>query len=314
MSTQSENHKKNHTDVTDADSNTETISTESITDVEEINEDPNGRLETKPTEDDAEKPDVPGVEDVPKEEPMPSPEECFKRHLSKKVYNMLHERSEEEIHQLHTILSPHVIATQVESAHRAIKPHEQNIKMMQTIAQQFGKSKKEKANWEKTYSTFIDKYTEAEQMYNTVASELNTTVRNYVHDLMDKEQQARVEMHKKCKPLSKGKRKHFFNALSNDDDIQCMKTLATVHDVQSACYSIQHTTHKNNPKLALLCAFVQDHRSLPTEGSHKCLNALLSKYIDFFEETDIQSVLNYIHDGGFDIQKGKSIAVLNKYC
>ena len=301
---------ENHTNVADTDPNS--VSTESVTDVEEMNEDSGGEMETKQV--DVQKPDIPGAEDVSEEEPMPTPEECFKRHLSKKVYNMLHERSEEEINRLHTIHSPHDLATQVESAHRAMKPHEQNVKMMQKIAQQFGKSKKDQANWEKTYSTFMNKYTESLNMYNTVANELKTTVLNYVYDLIDNEQQVRVDMYKKCKPLSKGKRKHFFDALSDDDDVKCMKTLGTVHDVQAACYSIQHTIHKNNPKLALLCAFVQDHRSLPTEGSHKCLNALLSKYTDFFEETDIQAVLNYIHVGGFDIQKGKSITVLKQYC
>ena len=92
---------ENHTNVADTDPNS--VSTESVTDVEEMNEDSGGEMETKQV--DVQKPDIPGAEDVSEEEPMPTPEECFKRHLSKKVYNMLHERSEEEINRLHTIHS-----------------------------------------------------------------------------------------------------------------------------------------------------------------------------------------------------------------
>lgn len=261
-----------------------------------------------------EEPIMPDTSDLPKEEPMPSPEECFNNHLSKKLLNMLGERSAEEIERLHKVHSPHVLATHVESVYRAMKPHQQNIKMMQTIAQQFGKSKKERANWEKTYSTFAEKYTDAEKDYHDALEELNATVRNYIHELIDKEQREQMEKYKLCKPLSKGKRRHFFDALSKDDDAKLMKTLETVHDVQSACYSIQHTSHRNNPKLALLCFFVHDHRSLPSEGAHKCLQALLTKYNDFFEESDIQDALKHIHDDGLDAEKSKSVEVFKKYC
>ena len=256
-------------------------------------------------------PEMPQLPQDAPEEAMPTDEECFETHLGGKLFAMYNKQTQESRDVFMKEYSAKAMAVDVELARRSMTPHEKNLRMMQSIAQQF-KSKKEKKSWEHTYSNFLEKYTESEHEFHTKRDELKSTVRTFVHEQVDKAQRERIQRYKDCKPLSKGRRKHFWDALSTDNVDKLKKTLETADDVQCASYSIQHTPFTDNPKVALLGAFVTPHRSMPISGAHHALGWLLTRHRDSFSTDDIEQTKQHIASSGWGGTRVECVAVLDK--
>lgn len=244
-----------------------------------------------------------------KEEPMPTDDECFERHLGDKLLALLRDQPTATQEALFRTFTVKMMAVDVELSLRALKPHEKNLRVMQSIAQRF-KTKKELETWKTTNKRFLVKYKNAENEYLEKMEELKSTVRTFIHEQIDKEQRARIETLRRCKPLSKGRRKHFWEALSTDNVDKLKRTLETVDDVACASHSIQHTKHTENPRVALLCACVDKHRSMPENGAHASLRFLLTTYRDFFSNKDVESVRQHIEDAGWGDIREQCGAVL----
>ena len=252
----------------------------------------------------------PAQPEKPAEEPMPTEDECFAKHLSPKLMESFEEipvASRQAFLEEHSVKA---MAVDVELAKRAVKPEEDNLTMMKNIAPQFNTSKEQRQCWQKTYTNFIKRYEDVEQNYLEKLEELHTTVRTYVHEQLDKQQHIRLLMQRERRQLSTGRKKNFWKMVSTDDESMFSKTLETTEDVQRASHSIQNTKHTDKPKLALLCALVDNHRSLPANGAHRILRALLTKYRDFFTDTDIEETKQHIVDSGWTSTREECLAVL----
>jgi hypothetical protein len=246
----------------------------------------------------------------PAEEPMPTEDECFVKHLSPKLLESFEElpvASREAFLEEHSVKA---LAIDTELAKRAVKPEEDNLTMMKNIASQFNKSNEQRQSWQKTYTNFIKRYEEVEKNYLGKLEELHTVVRTYVHEQLDKQQRIRLLMQRERRQLSKGRKKNFWKMVYADDVSMFSKTLETVEDVTRASYSIHNTKHTDTPKLALLCALVDNHPNLPTNGAHRILGALLEKYRDFFADTDIEATKQHIVDSGWTNTREECLAVL----
>ena len=260
------------------------------------------------------RPVTPQVNEPPKEEPMPTEEECVARHLGERLLDMYMKQTPES-RVAHSAEFPvRSMAVDVELAQRAMRTHETNLRMMQSIAQQFS-SKEEKKSWEATYSDFLKQYSAVEEEYSTKRAELNSTVRAFVHKGQDKAQQIRLQRLKDRKPLSKGRRKHFWDALSADDVPKLKKTLQTADDVKCACYSVRHAdapSADDNPTLALLSAFVSVHRSMPSDGAHRTLGWLLTEFHSYFGRAELEQAKQHIIDSGWQRTRVRCLAVLDE--
>ena len=275
------------------------------------NEDDGCDVKEDANRDSEETPQLPEVQGVPevKEEPMPTDDECFERHLGDKLLALLRDQPPSTQEALFRTFTVKTMAVDVELSLRALKPYEKNLKVMQSIASRF-KTKKELETWKTTNKRFLVKYENAENEYLEKMDELKSTVRTFIHEQIDKEQRARIETLRRCKPLSKGRRKHFWEALSTDNVDKLKRTLETVDDVACASHSIQHTKHTENPRVALLCACVDKHRSMPENGAHASLRFLLTTYRDFFSNEDVESVRQHIEDAGWGDIREQCGAVL----
>lgn len=246
----------------------------------------------------------------PAEEPMPTEDECFSKHLSPKLLESFEElpvASREAFLEEHSVKA---LAVDTELAKRAVKPEEDNLTMMKNIAPQFNKSKEQQQSWQKTYTNFIKRYEEVEKNYLCKLEELHTVVRTYVHEQLDKQQHIRLMMQRERRQLSKGRKKNFWKMVYADDVSMFSKTLETVEDVKRASHSIHNTKHTDKPKLALLCSLVDNHRNMPSKGAHHILHALLAKYRDFFTDIDIEETKQHIVDSGWTNTREECLAVL----
>ena len=252
---------------------------------------------------------LPQMPEKPVEEPMPSEEECLLKHIGTKLHSMLHAQSKEAIKTFEAEYSPNGLAVDTELAQRAMRPHMQSLQMMQSYAKML-KTKAEKKQLENSYAGCLRLYNEANAEFSAKQEELRSTVRKFVYDELDKAQQAQLTKYRNCKPLSKGRRKHFWEAVSTDNVEKFKQTIETIDDVQCAVHSIQHTAHPDDPKLSLLCAFVQQHRSVPANGAHQTLGVLLTKFNSFFTPIDIQNAMQFITDNGCEESHAACLDVL----
>lgn len=280
---------------------------EAVDEPEETNETDE---EPKETNAPPEEPSAPPAE-VPekKEEPMPTDDECFEKHLGDKLLALLRDQPTDTQEALFRRFTVKTMAVVVEMSLRTLKTEEKNLSVMQNIAQQF-KTKQEWMTWKTTNKRFLAKYEEAQNDYSEKLHELKSTVRTFVYEHIDREQRVRIEMLRRCKPLSKGRRKHFWDALMTDNVDKLRRTLETVDDVVCASHSIHHTKYTDKPRVALLCACVNNHRSMPENGAHESLQFLLKTYPDFFSNEDIESVKKHIDDAGWRATREQCVAVL----
>lgn len=255
-----------------------------------------------------ESPQLPEMPEV-KEEPMPTDDECFEKHLGSKLLALLRDQPTAAQDALFRTFNVKTMAVDVEMSLRALKPHEKNLRGVQSIAQRC-KSKKELDTWKTMNKRFLVKYETMENEYLKKMEELKSTVRTFIHEQIDKEQHARIETLRRCKPLSKGRRKHFWEALSTDNVIKLQRTLKTMDDVICASHSIKHIKHTENPRVALLCTCVDNHRSMPKKGAHASLRFLLTTYRDLFSNKDVESVRRHIEDSGWTDIREQCCAVL----
>lgn len=252
---------------------------------------------------------LPEIPSQSNEQPMPSEEECLLKHLGKKLHEMLYAQSEEARQAFENEFSPKGMAVDTELAKRAMRPHIQNLHFMQSYAKHL-KSNAERKKFETGYNNTLRKYKETEDEFSQKQNELKSCVRAFVHTEMDKAEQARVLKYKHCKPLSKGRRRHFWEALSRDNVDTFQRTIETINDVKDASHSIQNPVYPDNHTLSLLCAFVNPHPTMPVNGAHQTLSVLLTTFRSFFTNTDIEQTKQYILTNGCEKSHASCLDVL----
>lgn len=248
---------------------------------------------------------------VKNEQPMPSPTECFEKHLGKPILHKLNNRSKEEIQQLLNNHPLYDIATEAEKLERAMQPHIQHLKIMQNMAKQSGVSQKMRKNWEKSYGNFLKNYNEAETCFREKQRELQMIVRDYVNSLIDEEQRRLIIEYNASKPLSKGRRNHLWNALQNDDVRKLLKTLETVDEVKRAAYRCKRITHGNEDSILMLT--VDDDYIVPQNGASKCLEALLETFPSLFSAENIQATIQRIMEKKLEANRIECLDILRKH-
>ena len=110
------------------------------------------------TEDDEEQ--APETPSIP-EEPMPSPQECLKKHIGSHYEVAMSERTEEELQPLYTVHSIENMAVAAEKLHREMLPRLQEVQMMQKYQPRQG-PRSLKEHWRKEY----------QKVFNTMSTRL----------------------------------------------------------------------------------------------------------------------------------------------
>lgn len=274
-------HVENTSNVSEVIANAAKIASHASNDVQDIEpvvavEEQHNSDEKINTEDNESLPEIPSQSN---EQPMPSEEECLLMHLGKKLHEMLYAQSEEARQAFENEFSPKGMAVDIELAKRAMRPHIQNLHLK-------------------------------EDVFSQKQNELKSCVRAFVHTEMDKAEQVRVLKYKHCKPLSKGRRRHFWEALSRDNVDTFQRTIETINDVKDASHSIQNPVYPDNHTLSLLCAFVNPHPTMPVNGAHQTLSVLLTKFRSFFTNTDIEQTTEYIKTNGCEQSHASCLDVL----
>ena len=248
--------------------------------------------------------------DTTSEPPMPSPKECFEKHIGNNLIAKLNTRTFDEVQQLMSVHSPYDVATEVEKRQRAMKPHAQHLHIMQNMDKtQVGQSHTMRTNWEKTYGRFVDKYKEADASFMEQKEALQTIVKEYVNTLIDNEQQLTRDEYNACKQLSKGRRKHLWEALQNDDAPKLLRTLETPDEVKRAAYHCTRPTHENEDSVLVLT--VDDAYRLPANGASKCLSALFERHATLFATENIQAAIQRIVDKNLQDSRKECLDILH---
>ena len=257
--------------------------------------------------------DVPSDSGEPQDEtnepPMPSPKECFEKHVGKQLMIKLNKRSNEDIQQLLNVHSPYDMAVEVEKLERVMQPHIQHLQIMKNMARHSEHSKKNRKEFEKTYGDFMQNYKEAEESFVEKKDELNHVVKEYVNGLIDKEQQQKIAEYNATKPLSKGRRRHLWDALRQDDATKLLKTLETRDDVERAAYRCRPNLEHEDSVLMLT---VDDSYRVPEGGAVQCLEALLDKHRACFTDDTIRATIKRIHDKQLDEVRKDCLDLLQK--
>ena len=167
--------------------------------------------------------------------------------------------------------------------------------------------------FEKTYSSFLKNYTDAEECFMERKMELQATVRNYVNELIDCEQQKLVEQYNANKPLSKNRQNHLRDALKNDNDTKLLRTLETVDDVKRAIYRCSRHGEELIENDSVLRLTVDSDYCFPHKGSQKCLNAIMNRFSSSFSQDMIQATIQHITDKNLTDNRKECLDILRNH-
>lgn len=245
---------------------------------------------------------------APEPEPLPTPDECVRRHLSKRLQAAMAERTDEEMAPMHAAHSLGEMALATERLEREMMPLNAQVQMWKKYYPRNG-SKQQKAMWEKQFAQPDNDLTEAVKAFKAQRDELCDTVREFVHGLEDAEQAVRRASAYDRRPFSKGKRSHFWRAVEQDDHAALLRTLDDAETVQRARHAVFRPGDELEER-ALLCVLAGNRRGVPAGGASECLRAVLRTYPECFTAADRAEATAFVRERGLEEARSACVAAL----
>lgn len=260
------------------------------------------------TEDDEEQP--PETPSIP-EEPMPSPQECLKKHIGSHYEAAMSERTEEELQPLYTVHSIENMAIATEKLHREMLPRLQEVQMMQKYQPRQG-PRALKEHWRKKYQKVFNTYESANNSFKDQRDELRRTIRTFIYALEDREQQEKRSYAIAHKPFSKGKRGHFWRAVETDNVEALLKTLDDADTVEKAAWGVFRPSRDDDAvtERPLLCVLAGNRRGVADGGAVQCMDALLNAYPKSFTQKDLEQAIAFVEERGLTEQRQACVNLL----
>lgn len=303
----------------DAVTDTPTSSNESVTDtptssnaddelIEELSAQLTANSSEGTTEDDEEQP--PETPSIP-EEPMPSPQECLKKHTGLHYEAVMSERTEEELKPLYTVHSIESMAVAAEKLHREMVARLKDVQLMQKYRPRQGPPSLKK-HWRKEFQKIFNTYESANNSYKDQRDELRRTIRTFIYALEDREQQEKQSYAIAHKPFSKGKRGHFWRAVETDNAEALLKTLDDADTVEKAAWGVFRPSRDDDAvtERPLLCVLAGNRRGVADGGAVQCMDALLNAYPKSFTQNDMEQAIAFVEERGLTEQRQACVNLL----